>query len=136
MFRYLLPLLLLAGCGGYIDAELVQYVDEFRVEAESRGLRPSPDLGISVEYGETPNKSVAFCEYGLFRNRVLVNRERWGGVAFPLEKKALMFHEFGHCVLGREHVSDTEQSLMIAKPIHVLFENSWSTLVDELFTPE
>jgi len=61
---------------------------------------------------------------------ILINEERWASMG-PYQKKELIFHELGHCVLGLEH---KEPGLM-APVMHSEEEvkKNWDAWVNEFF---
>lgn len=158
----------LLGCGrglqAPIDSELRPYFDEFYAEGAKRGvdlplIRPGGDL--VDELSETTNEvgeaffPAGFCYGWLYQ--VEIRKSAWYGLS-ETKKKELVFHELGHCVLGRDHTfaraelwSDPKESYEL--PLHITdapdslmsihtgwpvepssgFQNFWDTYLDELF---
>ena len=126
-----------------IDTELQAFVDDFEAEALSRGYAIDIDaLGVRVELADISQNNVAGACYhnrddpgrieidALFYNRMT-----------NLQREFVVFHELGHCVLGRDH-SEAEfaigtcQSLM-ASGTGTCRENysnrTRTNYIDELF---
>lgn len=136
---YILLLILLLGCGkpAYIDPPLKPYVDRFNQAAHSHKV-----------YIDTTEISVIFdtngflAKHGLnglcFDSKVTINRQFWNIGKEPV-KTALIFHELGHCALGRSHDTAVRSD---GFPLSIMFPNlppaaqlvsHWKAYVDELF---
>lgn len=88
------------------------YIAEFESTAKSVYGASSFSIGdIPVNFGDTTNDSFdGVCiEYSGGQKEVIV-KESWWKTADTLQKKQMIFHELGHCRLGREHNSETIQS--------------------------
>jgi hypothetical protein len=115
--RTLFVLLLLAACNRSpepepktyrVAAEAEPFVQAFKAEALKRGVAVALD-NLIVEFGPTSGDEV--CGQCLLEAgktpRVTLNPESlcWKGVSAE-EKEGLVFHELGHCLLGRQHRTD------------------------------
>lgn len=108
--------LILSGCGienvfsptvkTEIDEEFKPYVDEFY---ERHG---SQDYYLIVHFGEL-DTGVASCDvYENGQLLITVKEELW--ITFcEAQKRALIFHEMGHCILDRDHVDYETLSYMV-----------------------
>lgn len=124
----------ISACGRYTEPAFAPYVAEFRVAAEARGVvDTSADLGTSVEFGEPHAGKMATCFYSPLGARVVVSRAIWDDTKFTEERRLLIFHELGHCVLGRSHVAG--DSIMAVGPPENYIAR-WDALLDELFLEE
>lgn len=96
-----------------IDEEFLPYVDSFLNEMESRGLDlKNENLTVVFVDRITDQTEDRFCGYGWSNflgdgARVeIVNSNRcwdqWGDI----QKENLMYHEFGHALLNKQHFSD------------------------------
>ena len=104
----LLTTLLFTACGfappaesGYIHPELYPYVAKFAREGNlvlSAGLQV--DFGGVEQDDNKDTVSLAVC-YMQFE-RIVVDRDSWN-LMNSTEREVLMYHELGHCVLGRYH---------------------------------
>lgn len=94
------------------DAEdLDVYMRLFAVEAEKRGLnininRLFFDLRLKMVDQFRPSYEregvIGLCSYEANTNTVYISRRAWDAYD-SLQREMLIFHEFGHCVLGLEH---------------------------------
>lgn len=90
-----------------VPAELEPYVQRFRDEAVKRGKVVATD-NLIIEFGQPSlNDACGECvlEAGKTPRIVLTkNAICWQQVS-PQERECLVFHELGHCLLKRSHVS-------------------------------
>lgn len=126
-----------------VDEALQPYFERFDEEARARGF----DFSIEMEeleadiIGIERDGVLGQCHYSeQAPNIVEVDDEFWAG-ASDLEKEYVVFHELGHCVLGRNHNDDrntdgTCSSIMQSglTTCRVSYNSSNRTLyLDELF---
>src|SRR4051812_38212013 len=102
-FSLLVALLLLStACrkgNRKIDPEFMPYVDQF--ESDAKAHRKAIHVQSNVRFGSTDRSKgqVGFCDgWG----SVTIGREFWD-VATERARIALVYHELGHCELGRAH---------------------------------
>ena len=128
-----------------IDAPLQEYFDRFQDEAALRGmeinfvaLKISGDIrligtqNVIGQCGHTENEP----------NVVIVDKFYWDN-ASDLDREFLIFHELGHCALGRGHLDDSDGqgnciSIMSSGTglCHIEYTLATRTaLIDELFMP-
>ena len=107
-----LALVLVVGCTSddskiNIDPSFQKYVDRF-VEAalEREIVIDFSDTGLEVQFDDLPEESAGECsELGSFSSgshRIRISTDFWQE-ADELAKEVLIFHELGHCELGRIH---------------------------------
>lgn len=61
--------------------------------------------GISGDFGKLEDPKVGLCaNYGTHQN-ITIDQEFWDR-ASDLQKEVLVYHELGHCALGRDHTED------------------------------
>ncbi len=82
----------------YIDPDFKTEVDEFSEMYD----QPMPTLRI-VYVG--PMEKIAICSQTEMARTITVDRDRWNALC-PEQKRGIMFHELGHCVLQLEHSPD------------------------------
>lgn len=107
---------LLAGCGPDIsadpkpavsgDAELTPYLQQFISDAESIGRVVTLTKDLSLTFGNTniePNKNwVGYCYRMSKINYIVIDRKYFDDASLD-DREALLYHEFGHCLLNHEH---------------------------------
>ena len=112
--RTLLFLVLLGGLGCeketaepdlVTDEELVPYFTSFRTEAELRNRNVEERLsGITGRIGLIPGSTVAGqCQTAANGDSHIQIDQAWWNGASEYDKEFLIFHELGHCALGRAH---------------------------------
>lgn len=95
-----------------IDPELIDYVKRFENEAARRGFSIDVEkLGITVRLVDIPENHVAGrCYYNSNHpNRVQIDIPTYNAMS-DLMREYVVFHELGHCVLGRGHTEATSAS--------------------------
>ena len=88
------------------------YIEDFESTAKRVYGASSFSIGdIPVNFGDTTNDEFdGVCiEYSGGKKEVIV-KESWWNSADSLQRKQMIFHELGHCRLGREHNSETIQT--------------------------
>lgn len=106
---------LLVGCGRGVDSQFQPYVTRFVVEGKPYGL-----IGISsiqVFFGDTGERNrISVCRSDFSGPQIIVSEAAWKCLD-DSARESLMFHELGHCVLGRDHkntwIGDRPESLML-----------------------
>ncbi len=102
--------LLLSGCGRDPTLEEINefspYFQRFEAASAQYGRDTSGDSRVRILYGALHPGEVGVCEQGPFQApRVLVSRPAWQARS-EAGREALIFHELGHCLLGRDHKDD------------------------------
>jgi hypothetical protein len=88
------------------DSDLRRYVEDFQAEAAKRGIKTPTVVAVFAdlrhEAPSTEGKAVlGACTNGIVR----IDRTYWTSlVTTDADREALMYHELGHCALGRGHV--------------------------------
>ncbi len=113
MFRpatTLVCLFLLIACGRNPTteeiSELGPYFERFEAASAQFGRDTSGDHRVILLFGGLKNGEIGVCEQSpLHSPRVLVDRATW--LAHSDDgREAMIFHELGHCLLGRDHKDD------------------------------
>lgn len=99
-----------AGPGGLmVEPEFIPYLNSFQAELDARstGIKIK---NLTISFSDMPNpEAAAYCKTS--NPPVIgVNRAMWPDYVTHLEKEMLMFHEFGHCILGRKHADSMIQN--------------------------
>lgn len=162
--KYLLVLFaFLLGCGSdyrkekqppqNLDNSLTPYLDDFLKQSELHEVEIHYNLQSLVfkdgDLIEGRPNTIAVCHYmtdhkgNRVNQRVEVSTVHWKRLT-SFQRKITMMHEFGHCLLDRDHYDtlfwDDEKmyfSIMVANLKHKETDrSSESVLLDELFHPE
>jgi len=126
-----------------VDAELWQYFEMFEAQGKKRGVEI--DLiasGITGKIGMTAHPNwVGQCNHNVNTpNHLIINSNFWNS-ANELRREKIVFHELGHCFLGKghndeAHADGTCKSIMRAGTgacIDNYTEESKAEYQDELF---
>jgi len=127
-----------------IDEGLRNYFDAFMKDADLYGV--NTDLVSKLRYmkfGETEaarnDRSVGICSsYGdeedLMYTTILISDSL---KTSPIQLRAVVYHELGHCVLRMEHSPQSPPTIM--SPMmssEIFYKRNWDRLVRNLFTGE
>jgi hypothetical protein len=95
------------ACGRSVAPEFQTYLTDFEADAKRFGRDVNTD-SISISFGDTgsPNNG-AICHTG--SKEIIVQKALWD-VDDDTERKIIVYHELGHCVLGLDH--STELGIM------------------------
>lgn len=103
--------LVFTGCGKEAPevlqlGEFESYVKDFEQEAAVLG-RNVQVTNLVVAYGDLPQSYYrASCKLTPGETPVItVNQESWDSLS-EIDRRAVMFHELGHCILNRRHKND------------------------------
>lgn len=146
MIRFIVIALLVSACGRHVDPEFIPYLERFNAAAAERfpSLQADTTAGLSVVFGEPRNDGhlvMASCNAGLGGREIVVQRAAWD-IFNDDGREQLLFHELGHCVLGRDHRDDwmdgnppRQASIMagISLPPQVVYAEHRREYLDELF---
>lgn len=122
-------LLLVAGCqkeevlivDNYtIQAELAPYFDRFQAEAAVRGVSVdfvAAQLSAALEDIAEANVSGQCYYNGDEPNRLVIDLVFWKQ-ATDLKREFVIFHELGHCYLGRRHLDTANSDGTCASMMH------------------
>lgn len=144
----LLSLLILPGCLtlGRVDPEAQPYLNSFVREANSRGYYPDtseltiklvPQKSEKIFYGDKDN-ALAYCEMPVlgikakdyipaFGQLIEVSEDYWNAVN-TVNREATIYHELGHCILHRDHISTTTQSIFGVRPVSIMYPYNFPDL--------
>ncbi len=128
-----------------VDEPLQEYFDRFAAEGALRNVVIDYDvLKISgdIRIISTPNVIGQCIHTDKEPNTVIVDKFYWD-TADDLEREFLVFHELGHCALGRAHLDDSDAhgdcvSIMTSGTgtCHINYTLATrDALLDELFKP-
>lgn len=148
----------IAGCGSPqksypdpapgIDPRLQEYVDRFEEYAYQFygdiNFRMPPmdiDLGSTEALkSDTPGHvTVGWCRRGFGKHKIMISEDHWKRYS-ESSREMLMFHELGHCVLGRGHrdiVTPLDRPVSIMNSVmfsDYFYEQDRDYYIEELFT--
>ena len=91
---------------GYKDSQLQAFLDDYKQDAAKYG-KVLPEVGLTMKFGHTMGNTVAYCAYIplVSEGSIKVDLENWVTLT-ETQQKMLMYHEFSHCILRREHRND------------------------------
>ncbi len=95
-----------------IEAELQLYFDAFVEEAAIQGVEISLDeidIGGYIENIEERGTLGQCKSYSNGAKQIVIDQPYWSR-ASDVEREYLVFHELGHCILGREHLDSKNAS--------------------------
>lgn len=151
-YTFILLLVLLGtlyvGCDDFdsveTDEELIPYFEIFAKEAAKRDI--IVDYEAERIEGLLQDILDASIQGQCFRNeekpkKVIIDVDYWAN-ATELQKQFIIYHELGHCFLGRDHLNDRDVSgdcvsIMHANPgvcNFLLTEDNKEQYLDELFS--
>ncbi len=106
-----------------VDPAFEPFVDQFIREGAKRGHQIDfSDTGLRIEFSDRELEFAGgFCYLG--QHHIVINKAIWGQTGFVDYKMRLIFHELGHCALGRSHRNDrfgnsVWKSLMRGDPLN------------------
>jgi len=105
-------ILVLQSCGkgeerAAVDSQLQVFFEEFSTEAQIRGLEIDlTEMDVSGFFDNIEDQlTMGQCkQYDDDSKEVVIDADHWNKLS-STEKEYLVFHELGHCVLGREHLN-------------------------------
>lgn len=87
------------------DQALWDHFSDFEAEALARGINIDLNaVDLTAGISEIDEENVAgLCQYGThITNNVIIDGDFWNNTSFS-SREFVVFHELGHCVLGRGH---------------------------------
>jgi len=142
-------ILLIASCSDEmdnlieIDSEILPVIEAFEISAASRGrIINIQDEGVGAIFDETTDNAAGQCIAKANGDHYIrIDPDYWNK-ASAMEKEFLVFHELGHCILGRSHddsslAGGTCMSMMTSGLGGCKIDYSLSTreeYIDELFS--
>jgi len=130
------------------DPEFLPYVEQFMLDSvrfgnNQRGREVPVNFGILKGELLATCKKYPYLDFGAKRydREILVNKDKWLELDF-YNRKSLIYHEMGHCLLNREHLTEfvthngdyIKSSVMFKQPINILDDSNRDDLyLYELF---
>jgi len=103
-----IAIFIFSGCGGMnqIDSEFIAFTSEFENLLTQNRVRDRMENLIMrfASDAELTDEQSGRCirKHGFGRNLILMNKNIWSTKS-EFSRKMVIFHELGHCVLGRKH---------------------------------
>lgn len=130
----------------FIDPALQPYLDSFERDAEFYRVPIKPETLGMVQFQDLPDHYVGFCNsagdtwanMGFVHTNVIVISNKIKDQLGDCYFKAIMYHELGHCLLGKGHDPDNSLTIMDPAPIGLdsFWCTTWNAQVKDLFTRE
>ena len=94
-----------------INSQFQSYVASFTTEAAANGYDVSKfsQVKLGIDFG-TPDGSttIGYCTTNKRQSQVIINPIYWNSTSFTdVDRKALIYHELGHCLLFKGHQAET-----------------------------
>jgi hypothetical protein len=120
---------ILQACGPSLHlGDFAQYAYDFRSEAAKRGVEVIL-ADVYIEYHVLDAKTLADCRGGSDKI-IRVDPVKWETLT-EAQREVLMYHEFGHCLLDKDHTPYTiMQSTLLNADYYV---GNKESLLDQLF---
>lgn len=108
IFNVFLLFIILSSCTydhyHVIPEEVEPYVNEFFQDARKNGLEINlEDFNIDISFSQLVNAS-GECNFN--DGIILIDSSAWSSF-HPLQKRLIIYHELGHCILNRDHYDKT-----------------------------
>lgn len=119
--------LLIIGCGddkGYFEPEFKPYVTGFIDAARRNNKEINVDL-ISISFMDVPEHSTTGLVFGKCEDGVIYIVKPYWEATSESRREVILYHELGHCVLGRDHLGGWNAQLDI--PLSIM--TSMSSIV-------
>lgn len=125
----------------YIDPLLMDYFEEFSEEGLLRGVSVDFEAAeIETAFVDLDGAIAAQCSHSQESPNLLrLDFDVWNQYS-EMERTFLIFHELGHCYLGRDHDDSKDSEGNCLSIMHSgssicnnTFESNRATLLDELF---
>lgn len=146
--KYLLvTLLVLSGCGKGLVPPAADhgafegYFQAFESASREFGRATEGDSAVSIGFGKPSGELAGACNVSWGQRSIVIDPEQWMQLT-KSDRKTLIFHELGHCLLNRSHVTSWievlgvgEEPSSIMYPIvgHVDIDSNPSYYLKELF---
>lgn len=116
----LIAILVLTGCGRFdSDPAFTPYVDSFRaVMADQHVAKYAQRWNVTLKFGDPTVANTGECDQGDVQGEIIIDKGHWDSFGSD-ERKLIIYHELGHCVLGRKHVPTfhTENNVFVPDSI-------------------
>lgn len=89
------------------NSELKPYLDDFIAMAKINGYDTSRFnyIELGMTFGSLEGTTIGLCRTNYSQGQVTIDKDFWNN-SFEVDKRALVFHELGHCLLFKGHESE------------------------------
>lgn len=116
MFLFSMILLILTlACGGETHHSLQPSVDKFEQLLDVK-------IRFPVQFTDGLRDNLVGVCYPTFPKLVLIDSNWWAENTEPHKREQLIFHELGHCALGRDHMDTPNNSGCLTS---IMAANQW-----------
>lgn len=128
------------------DPVFASFVQEFEIKGKAKTGNADFNVGdVPINFGDTENpnfQGVCF-EYPDGTKEVIIKESWWNTVNNQEYRESLIFHELGHCVLGRDHLDETANNGGLSYKISMMnsviltpeaYQPNKDAYLEELFT--
>lgn len=138
---------LLASCGRGVEGQVIdhgpfeKYVQKFSAYSQQYGrVATLQDSQVVIRFGDVGgSKRTGICRHSVLSlNEIILDENKWKHLS-ESSREALLLHEFGHCVMNREHNDEKERGRPKSLMNSILvdgstFETYKETYLQELFS--
>lgn len=118
---FLIFLSVLVGCGRSIPPEFQPYVDKFLSDAQAQGRTGVEIKYLDIKFGEIGEDGVdGDCETGFLSTPTITIVKRYWDRYPESLREVLLYHELGHCILGRGHRDDQVEDGYHNRPVSIM----------------
>lgn len=132
---FLAVIVIVSGCGRQSSFDgFEKYVSSFEAESKLRGINiDASKRSLKIEFANMASNHRAICHSGFLENpTITVNPSNWSNQN-ESGKKWIMFHELGHCLLGKGHNSDLSSD---GEPVSIMHPSLFNWAHFELNSKE
>jgi Zn-dependent protease with chaperone function len=123
----------------YTHPSFVKYLEDFEKDADKYNINLNLYKAVTIFSVSMEDGTAGFCIPN--SKMVVISAKVWEGLDKPA-RKALLYHEWGHCILRRDHTEDyaygsfCPTSLMYPylDPLKYCYKNNQESYNRELFT--
>ncbi len=119
----------------YIDPAFQPQWEAFKLAARGMGRDANQVDNLKIEFGDTEAicgpEAVGCCRKGDYTPTILIHQKAWEELNAS-NKEILIFHELGHCLLGRTHNDKKQRHI----PVSIMNSTSTGTYMTSFYEDE
>jgi hypothetical protein len=101
-----------------IDEQFLPFFEEFKKDAAKYDVTPNFKNMTTTFLPDISDNILAYCMPKF--NTIKVSRKKWDTLDH-ISRKLLLYHEWGHCTLKREHVEDRDSKYISVCPDSIMY---------------